>query len=88
MPKYEFSLQDYLDYQQMPVLPEDILQIIFLLVKTLKQLHSFGYTHNDIKPDNIMLSTKFEVRLIDFGFAKKYVDSSNNHIKETMLDNF
>jgi serine/threonine protein kinase len=34
-------------------------------------LHSKGYVHCDIKPDNLLLSRNWEVKLIDFTIAKK-----------------
>ena len=37
----------------------------------LYYLHSKGYVHCDIKPDNILLSREWEVKLIDFTIAKK-----------------
>ena len=35
-------------------------------------VHKAGYTHNDLKPPNIMLDENSEPVLIDFGFAQKY----------------
>ena len=37
----------------------------------LYYLHSKGYVHCDIKPDNLLLSRNWEVKLIDFTIAKK-----------------
>ena len=34
-------------------------------------LHTKGYVHCDIKPDNFLLSREFEVKLIDFTISKK-----------------
>lgn len=50
------------------------LLIGHFLLKTLKKLHKLGYTHNDIKPANIMFGEKdgkWQVYLIDFGLATK-----------------
>lgn len=41
-----------------------------------------GYVYNDLKLENIMITSKNEIRLIDFGFAKKYVDSNGAHMKK------
>jgi serine/threonine protein kinase len=45
-----------------------------------------GYTHNDIKPSNLMIDfqddSTLKVTLIDFGFAKKFLESqTKTHIK-------
>ena len=46
-------------------------------------IHAAGLTYNDLKLDNILIGDHTEdensmnqVRLIDFGFAEKYVDSN------------
>jgi serine/threonine protein kinase len=36
-------------------------------------LHSLGYTHLDIKPENILLGKHYEAILADFGFSAKSV---------------
>ena len=53
-------------------LPEDISKKIFYdLVKAVETCHKCGITHGDIKLENILLSSCFNIKLIDFGFAKR-----------------
>ena len=60
------------------------------MIDSLETVHKAGYTHNDLKPPNVMMNEDFEPILIDFGFAQKYTDSSepNNHIKKGKVDFF
>ena len=52
--------------------PEDISRKIFYdLVKAVETCHKCGITHGDIKLENILLSSSFNIKLIDFGFAKR-----------------
>lgn len=56
------------------------------MIDRLKILHSIGYLHLDLKPDNILLGSDVTNKLsstlylIDFGIAKTYLDSSLDHL--------
>jgi serine/threonine protein kinase len=45
------------------------LYIVLQAAHALRYMHSQGVLHRDVKPDNILLSAKMEVKLIDLGFA-------------------
>jgi len=38
----------------------------------LKTIHSKGFVHRDVKPDNIMFDSSGNLTLIDYGFATNY----------------
>jgi serine/threonine protein kinase len=53
----------------------------------LENLHSIGYLHLDIKPNNVLLGASDLnhpksklIYLIDFGITKKYKEPDGNHI--------
>jgi len=58
-------------------------------------IHGAGYTYNDMKLDNILVGdytmnekTMHQIRLIDFGFATRYLDKQGNHIEDQETDVF
>jgi serine/threonine protein kinase len=42
---------------------------IYSIVKALYHIHSMGYTHNDIKPENVLFSAPDTFKLTDFGLC-------------------
>ncbi len=48
-----------------------LTSIIEQSCEALYYFHSKGYVHCDIKPDNLLLSRDFEVKLIDFTISRK-----------------
>jgi mitogen-activated protein kinase 15 len=49
---------------------EQVAYIIFQLVNSIKQLHSEGVIHRDIRPENILLNTDYVVKIKNFKSAK------------------
>ena len=81
MPKYPITLHDYINKNKGVLKVREILRIISQIIDSLRILHQVGYTHNDIKPNNIMMDSHLNMTLIDLGFTTKYMESTNRHIK-------
>jgi serine/threonine-protein kinase len=48
---------------------EETLSIFILAAEALDSLHALGYVHCDLKPNNILVNNRGDVKVIDFGQA-------------------
>lgn len=62
---------------------QTVIKLTISMINILQYIHSKGYLHRDLKPDNFTVDkdTKTNLYCIDFGLAKKYINKEGNHIK-------
>jgi serine/threonine-protein kinase len=60
------TLSDKLPYAKV----DDALSVAIQIGEALQEAHAKGIVHRDIKADNIMLTSKGQVKVMDFGLAK------------------
>ena len=82
-----------------------ILHLGLEIIELLEGIHLAGYTYNDLKLDNLLIGYKdrpqiqknlsgncfedCEIHLVDFGFAKQYIDKKTKaHIEQNDVDSF
>lgn len=70
---------DLLDYvKKKGVVPEVQANLwFFQMVSAIKYIHAMDYAHRDLKCENILISKHMNVKVADFGFARKCVDENN-----------
>jgi MAP/microtubule affinity-regulating kinase len=49
----------------------EVKRLFRQIVESISYLHRRGISHGDIKPDNIVLTTDGDAKLIDFGYSKE-----------------
>lgn len=66
-----------------PLTWQQALRIFIPILDSLEYAHSLGVLHRDIKPDNIMISARGEVKVMDFGIA--HVIGSSRQTREKSI---
>ncbi|KAF5826708.1 protein kinase [Dunaliella salina] len=69
-----------------PACLEIIKSILRQVLLGLQKLHDLGIVHRDVKPDNLLITTDGEVKIIDFGAAVDMCTGVNFNPLYGMLD--
>ena len=59
-----------------PFHPDDVAELLVQVASALDYAHERGYVHRDVKPQNILVDTRGQAFVADFGIAKSVFDSS------------
>ena len=63
----------------------ELLIMIYSLIDAFAYLESVGICHRDIKPTNLFLLENFQIKVIDFGESKEFVDDDDEENEHSAL---
>ncbi len=72
------NLLELLEQTPKGIEPQIIKKLIYQLCKAIKYLHSQDVIHRDIKPENILVDNNLNLKLCDFGLARKAYKGQKN----------
>ena len=64
---------------------KELLTMIYSLVDAFAYLESVGICHRDIKPTNLFLLENFQIKVIDFGESKEFLDDDDEEDEHSAL---
>jgi len=64
-----------------PMIPLDAVRVAAHVADGLAEAHTKGIVHRDIKPDNIIVSTRY-VKVLDFGIAKQMGNATDANLTQ------
>ncbi|CAK8560354.1 unnamed protein product [Lathyrus sativus] len=77
------SLEDLFNFCNRKLSLKTVLMLADQMINRVEFIHTKSFLHRDIKPDNFLMGLgrrANQVYVIDFGLAKKFRDSNNQHI--------
>ena len=68
--------------------PKLAIKVFVTVAKALSEIHRMNILHRDISPENIIISKKGTVKILDFGSARNYVSSQKKGLSILLKQGF
>ena len=82
----EKNLLEVLEESPKGLSPKLIRSFVFQMCKAVSYLHKNNMIHRDVKPENLLIDENLNLKLCDFGFARKVKLNRENNNIDTMTD--
>ena len=82
----EKNLLEVLEESPDGLSPKLIKSFVYQMCKAIAYMHKNNMIHRDIKPENLLIDENLNLKLCDFGFARKVRLNKNNNNVDEMTD--
>lgn len=82
------TLKEYLARNGGKIPFETALKILMPVMDALREIHGTGLLHRDISPDNIYITEKGQVKLLDFGAARYETSEYSRSLSVILKDGY
>jgi serine/threonine protein kinase len=82
------SLGEQMEQRKTPYSEAEALNIILPILEGLREIHSQGFVHRDIKPQNIYLTRDGRPILLDFGAARNAISAKSRSLSVVWTPGF
>ena len=82
----EKNLLEVLEKSPNGLNPKLIRSFVFQMCKAVHYLHINNMIHRDVKPENLLIDENMQLKLCDFGFARKITLNNKNNNVNAMTD--
>ena len=66
----DWDLRRYIQSREDPLSEDEVISLSYQLLSALEYIHSQNIIHRDVKPQNLLINRKGELKLADFGLAR------------------
>lgn len=74
------TLEEHLAKNGNKLPAEEVVQIMTVIMESLKKVHDAGVIHRDISPDNIYITPDNKIKLLDFGAARYFLGEEKSTV--------